>query len=63
MLPLHKDIKIDHTYDVIEVEGNVAPALKWCVDTFGRPGDRWFMTNYKFYFRDEKDAMWFELKW
>ena len=63
MIPLHKDLIVDHTYDVIEVEGNVAPALDWCVKTFGNPGERWFMSNYRFYFKNEKDAMWFELKW
>ena len=55
--------EMDVTYDVIAVEGNIAPAIQWCIDTFGPPGERWFISNYSFYFRNERDAMWFELKW
>lgn len=62
MIPLHSGLKLDHTYDVIEVEGNIAPAIEWCIDSFGPPGERWFISNYRFYFAQEKDAMWFELK-
>jgi hypothetical protein len=51
------------TYDVITVEGNVAPVIKWCNDVFGPPGDRWFISNYQFYFRESKDALLFELRW
>ena len=63
MIPLHKDLLLDHTYDVIEVGGDVKSAFEWCTETFGSPGNRWFFSNYKFYFKHEKDAMWFELKW
>ena len=51
------------TYDVIHVKGNVAPALEWCQKTFGPPGERWFVSNFRFYFLQEKDAMLFELRW
>jgi len=55
--------KADITYDVIDVEGNVYPAIEWCIKTFGYPSERWFMNNYSFYFRYPKDAMLFELRW
>lgn len=51
------------TYDVIEVEGNLEPAIVWCCKTFGPPGERWFISNHRFYFLKEKDAMLFELRW
>ena len=50
------------TYDIIEVEGNIAPAIEWCQKTFGPPGLRWFISNHSFYFSQEKDAMLFELR-
>lgn len=63
MIPLDK-IELGHQYDVIEVEGNIAPAIEWCTKTFGPPGsDRWFISNDRFYFKHEKDALWFELRW
>jgi len=39
----------------------------WAIEQFGLPGDR-FTTNttedyMDFYFRDEKDAIWFKLRW
>ena len=61
MIPLGL-IKPDVTYDVIEVEGNIAPAIEWCRRTFGPPGERWFLSNHRFYFLQEKDAMLFELR-
>ena len=53
----------DITYDVINVEGNVYPAIEWCIKTFGPPSKRWFINNYSFYFLHPKDAMLFELRW
>lgn len=50
------------TYDIIEVEGNIAPAIEWCQRTFGPAGERWFISNHRFYFLQEKDAMLFELR-
>jgi hypothetical protein len=36
----------------------------WAVEQFGNPGHRWqFDTQRTFLFRDEKDAVWFSLKW
>lgn len=54
---------MDVTYDVIEVEGNLYPAVKWCNERFGAPGERWFISNDSFYFLNSRDAMLFELRW
>lgn len=58
-----KSTDSDVIYDVIDVEGNIYPALQWCMKTFGAPGSRWFMSNNSFYFLQPKDAMMFELAW
>lgn len=57
------ELKTDVTYDVIEVEGNLYPAIQWCQKTFGEQGQRWFISNDSFYFLSSKDAMLFELRW
>ncbi len=62
MIPIDKIIT-GVTYDVIEVEGDIPQAVKWCIQTFGPPGHRWFISNRRFYFTQEKDAMLFELRW
>ena len=51
------------TYDIIDVEGNIGPAIIWCIERFGNPGSRWFMSNNSFYFLKSGDAMLFELRW
>ncbi len=56
-------VKPDVTYDVIDVEGNLYPAMQWCMVTFGPPGERWFMSNHSFYFLKARDATLFELRW
>lgn len=61
MIP--SDVKTHVTYDVIEVEGNIYPAMKWCHETFGEPGERWFISNDSFYFLKPRDATLFELRW
>jgi len=43
----------------------------WCVETFGpttddgvwTAGQRWYVNNARFWFRDAKDRDWFILKW
>jgi hypothetical protein len=60
---IHLEVKTEVTYDVIEVEGNLYPAMQWCQKTFGAPGPRWFMSNDSFYFLNGRDATFFELKW
>ena len=45
--------------------------IAWCVDTYGptpkdgvwTPGQRWYVNNSRFWFRDIKDKDWFILKW
>ncbi len=58
------DILTNHEYTVIAVEGNFEDfrdVHNWCIEQFGQPGSRWFSRPGKFYFRDAKDAFWFEL--
>ncbi len=50
-------------YDVIEIEGDAVPAKEWCHLTFGPAGKRWFFLNNRFYFKQSKDALLFELRW
>ena len=64
MLPLN--VELDYEYSVLEVGGNkqgIADAYNWCLETFGPPGNRWFFKNSQFYFKNNKDYMWFELRW
>ncbi len=45
--------------------------VEWCVETFGptakdgvfTPGQRWYVNNAKFWFRNEADRDWFLLRW
>lgn len=45
--------------------------ITWVVETFGptakdgvfTPGQRWYVNNAKFWFRDEKDLLVFLLRW
>lgn len=45
--------------------------VEWMVATFGptskdgvwTPGQRWYVNNARFYFRNEQDRDWFLLKW
>ncbi len=60
---INTQVQTDTTYDVIDVEGNIAPAIQWCMKIFGPPGERWFMSNNSFYFLQPKDATLFELRW
>ena len=54
---------IDHTYDVVEVDKVTPDLFEWLNKSFGPPGPRWWFSNYKIYFRDERDWIWFELRW
>ena len=63
---IHLNVELNHDYSVLEVEGNdrgIHDAYNWCLETFGPPGNRWFFKNYKFYFKNQKDYVWFELRW
>jgi hypothetical protein len=61
MIPLHNGLILGHEYHVVEVN-DVSIIYKWLIETFGPAGKRWFSSNTKIYFRDEKDWMWFELR-
>jgi hypothetical protein len=60
MIPLHNGLILEHTYHVVEVN-DVMFVYDWLVETFGPAGKRWFTSNTKIYFRDERDWMWFEM--
>jgi len=61
MIPLHQDLMLEHTYDVVEVDQITTELIDFLNKSFGPPGSRWWISSYKIYFRDEKDWMWFEL--
>jgi hypothetical protein len=63
---IHSSVELNHDYSVLEVGGNsqgIANAYNWCLETFGSPGNRWFYRNNQFYFKNQKDYVWFELRW
>lgn len=58
------------------IGGNWLEMEKWCIQTFGEPGDmwesddwcwpetaRWLKNNRKFWFRNERDRTLFIMKW
>lgn len=63
-------------YTAEPIGGNWMDMEVWCLDTFGdcgdnmwaeakapKPGNRWYMNNRKFWFRDIKDRDWFLIRW
>ncbi len=63
-------------YTVEPVGGSWLDMETWCMDTYGStegsiwaenkaptPGERWYMNNRKFWFREQKDRDWFILRW
>ena len=58
-------IELNHNYTVIEIEGDsqgIHTAINFCITTFGSPGNRWFYKPYKFYFKNARDAMMFDIR-
>ena len=51
------------TYHIIELERLTTELVEWLNDSFGPPGERWWMSNYKIYFRDSKDHLLCTLRW
>jgi hypothetical protein len=55
----------------MNAEGQWSDMIEWMVTTFGptdkegvwTPGQRWYVNNAKFWFRDQKDRDWFVLRW
>jgi hypothetical protein len=54
---------MEHTYDVVELENITLELIEFLNKTFGPPSPRWWISNYRVYFRDQKDYIWFELRW
>lgn len=64
-------------YHTVEpVGGHWSDMEKWCLETFGEPGEiwptqdfawpeapRWMQNNRKFWFRNLKDRDWFIMRW
>jgi hypothetical protein len=57
------NIIADHTYHVIELEKLTFEVVEWLNDSFGLPGQRWWMDRYKIYFRDSRDHLMFLITW
>ena len=56
-------IQADYEYHVIELERLTTEVINWLNHSFGSPGPRWWMNNYRIYFRDSKDHLMFILRW
>lgn len=41
----------------------IEDAVNWCIEYFGKSGNRWMHKQHVFYFKDEKDLGIFILKW
>jgi hypothetical protein len=61
MMPLHNNLILEHTYDVVEVDQITTELVEFLNKSFGPPGARWWISSYKIYFRDPRDYTWFEL--
>ena len=53
--------KLNHTYDVVEVDRITTELINFLNESFGPPGPRRWISSYKIYFRDERDYIGFEL--
>lgn len=63
---IHPSVELNVEYSIIDVDGSadaINSAIKWCEDLYGPQGPRWFYRFKRFYFKNSRDAMWFELKW
>jgi hypothetical protein len=56
-------IIIDHEYHVIELERLTTELIEWLNESFGPPGERWWINHYRIYFRDSKDHLLCTLRW
>jgi hypothetical protein len=62
---IDKQLIIDslfHDYHCVHVAQVTKEVTDWLLATFGPMGDRWFHHNKCIYFKEDKDWMWFELK-
>jgi hypothetical protein len=59
------------SHRVIMINLEWVDMVEWCVNTFGattdlgvwNPGQRWYVNNAKFWFREHEDAVMFTLRW
>jgi len=52
-----------HWAQIPKMKNNVEEQNKWCSETFGSSGHRWFEKEGRYYFKDEKDLTIFVLKY
>jgi hypothetical protein len=51
-------------FNIVHTTGISEEVLHWLIDTFGHTDKgRWFIVNRSIYFKNERDWMWFELRW
>ena len=44
MIPLHQDLMLEHTYDVVEVDQITTELIDFLNKSFGPPGSRWWIS-------------------
>jgi hypothetical protein len=50
-------------YEYIVLDKMPDHVLQWLVTTYGPSGKRWFYLNHCVFFKNNKDLIWFELRW
>ncbi len=51
-------------FNIVHTTGINEEVLHWLISTFGHTDEgRWFIINRSIYFKNERDWIWFELKW
>jgi hypothetical protein len=56
-------IEADHEYYIIELEKITLDLVEWLNSSFGPPTGRWWLSNYRIYFRDKRDHLMCVLRW
>lgn len=56
-------ITADHEYHVVELYSITHELVEWLNKQFGPPTGRWWISNYKVYFKDGQDHLMFLLRW
>jgi hypothetical protein len=54
---------MDLEYECVQVDKLPSYVLQWLHETYGPSGDRWFYVNNSIFFKNNKDCIWFELRW
>lgn len=50
-------------FHIVELYKLTPEIIQWCTNSFGKTGHRWWMNNYRIYFRNQHDHLMFLLKW